>query len=80
MAIFVGQGTTKIRNLTIFKSQYLGEFLRYGPDFLHVIINIIGFKITFSNMGAHGAPSLISGGGPKCPPPPHLAENLKHRP
>ena len=62
-AIFVDQGTTKSHYLKIFKSQYLSEFLRYGPDFLHVIINIIGFKITFSNMGAHGTPSLITGGG-----------------
>ena len=35
-AIFVGQGTTKSCYLKIFKSQYLSEFLRYGPDFLHV--------------------------------------------
>ena len=34
-AIFVGQGVTKSRYLKIFKSQYLGEFLRYGPDFWH---------------------------------------------
>ena len=44
MAIFVGQGTTKSHNLKIFKSQYLSEFLRYGPDFLHVIMNFIGLK------------------------------------
>ena len=69
MAIFVGQGMTKSHDLNIFKSQYLGEFLRYGPDFLHVIINFIGLKITFSNMGSHSALSLISRGGPKCPPP-----------
>ena len=36
MAIFVGQGMTISLNLKIFKSQYLSEFLRYGPDFLHV--------------------------------------------
>ena len=36
MTISVGQGTTKSRYLKIFKSQYLSEFLRYGPDFLHV--------------------------------------------
>ena len=69
MAIFVGQGTTKPQKLKIFNSQYLSEFLRYGPDFLHVIINFIGLKITFSNMGSHGAFSLISGGWPKKPPP-----------
>ena len=68
MEIFVHQGTTKSCNLKIFKSQYLSEFLRYGPDFLHVIINFIGFKITFSNMGSHGAPSLISRGWSNPPP------------
>ena len=73
MAIFEGQGTTKSHNLKIFKSQYLSEFLRYRPDFLHVIMNFIGLKITFSNMGSHGALSLISGGW-------HLAENVKRRP
>ena len=62
--------------LKIVKSQYLSQFLSYGPDFLPVIINLIGFKITFSNMGAHSAPSLISGGKPKW----HVAENLKCRP
>ena len=50
--IFVGQGMTKSPNLKIFQSQYLNEFLRYGPDFLHVIRNFIGFKKTFSNMGS----------------------------
>ena len=30
---------TKSRNLKIFKSQYLSKFLRFGPDFLHVIMN-----------------------------------------
>ena len=49
---------TKSHYLKIFKSQYLIEFLRYGPYFLHVVINLLGFKITFSNMGAHSAPSL----------------------
>ena len=51
--------------------------LRYGPDFLHVIIYFVDIKITFSNMRSHGALSLISEGLPKCAPPPHLAENLK---
>ena len=78
-AIFIDQGTTKSHYLKIFKSQYLSEFLRYGPDFLHVIINLIGFKMIFSNMGAHGAHSLISGWGPKCAPP-YLAESLKNHP
>ena len=70
MTISVGQGTTKSRYLNNFKSQYLSDFLRYGPDFLHVIIDLIGFKITFCNMGSHGAPSLISGqNNPSRPPP-----------
>ena len=50
--------------------------MRYRPYFLYVIMNFIGLKITFSNMGSHGALSWISGGWPKWPPP-HLAENLK---
>ena len=41
MAILVGQGMTKSRNLKIFKSQYLSEFLRYEPDILNVIINFM---------------------------------------
>ena len=48
MAIFVGQGMTKSRYLKIFKSQYLVEFLRYGPNFLHVIIALKGFEITLT--------------------------------
>ena len=79
-AVFVGQGTTKSHNLKIFKSQYLSEFLRYMPDFVHVIMNFIGLKKPFSNMGSHGALSLISRGWPKGPIPPHLVENLKRRP
>ena len=51
MTIFVGQGTTKSRYLEIFKSQHLSDFLRYGPDFLHVIITL-DFKITLTNMGS----------------------------
>ena len=31
-----------------------------GLIFLHVIITLIGFKITISNMGSFGAPLLIS--------------------
>ena len=46
MAIFVGQGMTKYRYLKIFKLQYLVEFLRYGHNFLHVIIALKGFEIT----------------------------------
>ena len=48
MAIFAGQGTTKSHNFKVFKFQYLSEFLRYGPDVLHVIINFIGLKITLT--------------------------------
>ena len=35
VVVFVGQAT-KSRHLKIFESQYLSEFLIYGPDFLHV--------------------------------------------
>ena len=73
MAILVGQSTSKFPHLKILKSQYLSEFLRYGPDFLHVIMNFIGLKITFSNKGSHGPLSLISGGWPKKVPPPTLS-------
>ena len=64
---------TKSHYLKIFKSQYLVEFLRYGYNFLHVIITFIGFKITFSNIRSHGAPLLISKGWGLAPPlpPPH---------
>ena len=48
MAIFVGQGMTKYRYLKIFKLQYLVKFLRCGPNFLHVIIALKGFKITLT--------------------------------
>ena len=49
-AIFVGQGTLKYCNLKIFKSQCLIEYMRYGPNFLHVSITCLGFKIIFRNM------------------------------
>ena len=52
---------TKSHLLPIFKCQYLVEILRYGYNFLHVIITFIGFKITFSNIRSHGTPLLISG-------------------
>ena len=68
-AIFVGQGMTKSHFLQIFKCQYLVEILRYGSNFLHVIITFIGFKITFSNIRSHGTPLLISRGWRLAPPP-----------
>ena len=46
MAIFVGLGMIKSPYLKIFKSQYLVEFLRYGPNFLHVIIALKGFEMS----------------------------------
>ena len=61
-AIFVGQGMTKSHCLHIFKCQYLIEIVRYGGNFLHVIITFIGFKITFSNIRSHDTPLLISRG------------------
>ena len=60
---------TKSHCLHIFKCQYLIEILRYGANFLHVIITFIGFKITFSNIRSHGAPLLISRGWRLAPPP-----------
>ena len=44
--LWAKQGKAKSLNLKIFKSQYLVEFLRYGPNFLHVIIALKGFEIT----------------------------------
>ena len=49
---FVSQGETKSQYIKFFKSQYLTEFFRKGPTFLHVIIVFIGSKITFSNLGS----------------------------
>ena len=53
---------TKSHNLKNFKSQYFSKLLRYGPDILHVIINLIGFKKTLNNMVSHGSISFISRG------------------
>ena len=58
--VLVDQKMTKSRNLKIFKSQYLSDFLRYQPDILYVIMHFICLKITFSNMWSHGTLSLIS--------------------
>ena len=69
MAILAGQGKTKSHKLKFFKSRYLTEFLRQGPKILHVIITFIGFKITFSNIGSHMTPQLISRRGRSAPPP-----------
>ena len=60
---------TKSHLLPIFKCQYLVGILRYGSNFLHVIITFIGFKITFSNIRSHGAPLLISRGWRLAPSP-----------
>ena len=51
---------TKSPNLKNFKSQYRSKFVRYGTDFLHVIIILIGFKISFINTGSQKDPLLIS--------------------
>ena len=67
--IFVGQGMTKSQLLPIFKCQYLVGILRYGSNFLHVIITFIGFKIPLSNIRSHCAPLLISRGWRLAPPP-----------
>ena len=52
MAIFVGQG-----NLL---PHYFSDFFIYGPEFLHVIITFIDFKVTFSKMLSYGTPLFIS--------------------
>ena len=62
MAIFVGQGKTKSCYLKNFIFQYLVEFLRYGPNFCHVIIPLTDFKITFCKIRSRDAPCLISRG------------------
>ena len=72
--------TTKSRYLKILKSQYLSEFLRYWPDFLHVIINFAGLKITYSSMGLYGTFSLISEGWSKWQPPPAFSWESKTSP
>ena len=54
------QGMTKSHFLEIFKCQYIIEILRYVSNILHVIITVIGFKITSCNIRSHGAPLLIS--------------------
>ena len=61
---------TKSRYLKIFNSEYLIKFLRYGYTFWHVIITLIGFKITLSNIRSLIAPLLISRGA-LSPPLPH---------
>ena len=60
MAIFIGQGKTISHKLKFFKSQCLAEFSRQVPRILHVMITFIGFKVTFSNIGSHKSPLLIS--------------------
>ena len=60
---------TKSHLLPIFKCQYFVKILRYGSNFLHVIITFIGFKITFSNIRYPGTPLLISRGWRLAPPP-----------
>ena len=64
----MSQGKTKSCYSKIFKSQYLLEFLRYGPVFLHLIITFIGFQKAFSNIRSQGAPLLNSRGWRLAPP------------
>ena len=45
--ILVDKNSAKSCCLKMFKFLYLGEFLRYGPDFWPVIVT---FKMNFSNM------------------------------
>ena len=45
------------------------EFLRYGYNFLYVIITFKGFKLTVSNIRSHDDPLFISRGWRLAPPP-----------
>ena len=69
MAIFVSQGEAKSQFRQIFKSQNLTQFLRFGPNFLHVSSISIEVQSLNSNMIPKIAPSLISKGGYQIPPP-----------
>ena len=62
MAIFVSQGEAKSQFRQIFKSQNLTQFLRFGPNFLHVSSISIEIQSLNSNMGPKTPPSMISKG------------------
>ena len=69
MAIFVSQGDAKSQFRQIFKSQNLIQFLRFGPNFLHVSSISIEVQSLNTNMGPKTTPSMISKGGYQIPPP-----------
>ena len=69
MAIFVSQGEAKSQFRQIFKSQNLTQFLRFGPNFLHVSSISIEVQSLNTNMGPKTTPSMISKGGYQIPPP-----------
>ena len=69
MAIFVGRGEVKSQFRQIFKSQNLIQFLRFGPNFLHVSSISIEVQSLNTNMGPKTTPSMISKGGYQIPPP-----------
>ena len=69
MAIFVSQGEAKSQFRQIFKSQNLIQFLRFGPNFLHVSSISIEVQSLNSNMGPKTTPSPNSKGGIRYPPP-----------
>ena len=75
MAIFVSQGEVKSQFRQIFKSQNLTQFLRFGPNFLHVSSISIEVQSLNSNMAPNITPSLISKGGIRYPPPPSAGRN-----
>ena len=60
MAIFVGRGEVKSQFRQIFKSQNHTQFLRFGPNFLHVSSISIEVQTLKCNMGPKSTPSLIS--------------------
>ena len=56
--IFVSQLETKSQFYQIFKSQNLNQFLRSGPNFLHVSSISIEVQHLNSNLGSYTTPSL----------------------
>ena len=49
-----------LKQTSNFKSQNLGQFLRLGPDFLHVGLKLYKASVLFSSCPSKTPPSLIS--------------------
>ena len=69
MRIFMRLVKAKSQFYQIFKSQNLNQFLRSGPNFLHVSSISIEVQSLNSNTAPNITPSLISKGGSKWIPP-----------